>query len=148
MVWIQQKIKINHNKNKESDNVDKQCHLLKDGHEVGWQMYLAHLQFQQPLCEMTMDLKHALKKPSWFTNQNHSFLTNYFYFYFSKMILFSHCLSQASMEFCIWVKFCTPKKNITFISSKASSPQYHEHSWYLKFEKSFQGYQEHTTNYS
>jgi hypothetical protein len=86
MVWIQQKIKINHNKNKENDNIDKQGHLLKDGHEVGSQMYLAHIQFQ-PLHEMTMDLKYSLKKPSWFTNQNHSFFTN-FYFIFQNSLFF------------------------------------------------------------
>ncbi len=118
MLWIQQKIKTNHNKNKESDNADKQCHLLKDEHEVGWQMYLAHIQFQ-PLREMTMDLKHSLEKPS-YTNQNHS-ISNTFYFIFSKIIIFHHCVPQASKEFCIWVKFSTSKKNITFISSKASS---------------------------
>jgi hypothetical protein len=46
-------------------------------------MYLAHIQFQ-PLCEMTMDLKHALKKPSLFTNRNHSFWTNFLFLFFQK----------------------------------------------------------------
>ncbi len=107
MLWIQQKIKTNRNKNKESDNANKQCHLLKDEHEVGWQMYLAHIQFQ-----MTMDLKHSLEKPS-YTNQNHS-ISNTFYFIFSKIILFHHCLPQASKEFCIWVKLSTSKEKHNF----------------------------------